>query len=221
MKGGGSRQLTENAVFSLLEQGLTELALPYTQKQLEQLAELVGLLDHWASRINLTGHTGPLEMASRLILDAAALVACLPEISESKTLADLGSGAGFPGLPIAILNSQVNVLLVDSRLKRHHFQREARRRLELENVATILGRSNEIEQVPCDIVIAQAMTQPRQALTMMAQWSHAGSILVLPASETASRPPCPDGFQDLLLREYRVPHTGTLRRLWIAQGAEK
>jgi len=217
MKDGDSRDHTEIAVLSLLEQGLGEIGLPYTRAQLAQLCELVDLLDHWASRINLTGHQGPLEMASRLVLDAAALAASLPELVDSRNLADLGSGAGFPGLPIAILYPHVEVILVDSRLKRNHFQREMRRRLGLANVTPILGRSNEVEQVACDIVVAQAMTQPRSALELMAEWSHSDSLLALPASDTATWPECPDGISDLSLREYRVPGTRILRKLWVAR----
>ena len=215
MQDGGSRQHTEAAVFTLLEQGLGELGSPHTQEQLDQLGQLVSLLDHWASRINLTGHQGPLEMASRLVLDAAALASSLPELDDSHSLVDLGSGAGFPGLPIAILYPHLSVALVDSRLKRNHFQREVRRRLGLGNVTSILGRSNEVEQVACDIVVAQAMTQPRQALELMAEWAHPGSFLVLPASDAASRPESPGGIGEMSLREYRVPSIGTLRKLWV------
>ena len=73
-------------------------------------------------------------MAERLVLDAVALSVCLPELSGAKRLADLGTGAGFPGLPIAILNPHLQVHLVDSRLKRNHFQKAVRRELELANV---------------------------------------------------------------------------------------
>ena len=154
-------------------------------------------------------------MASRLVLDAAALAGSLPELTGSRNLADLGSGAGFPGLPIAILNPHVEVMLVDSRRKRNHFQREVRRRLGLRNVSPILGRSDEVEQVACDIVVAQAMAQPRAALELMVEWSHPGTLLVLPASDTATRPDYPDGIKEPSLREYRVPGVGTLRKLWV------
>jgi 16S rRNA (guanine527-N7)-methyltransferase len=217
MKDGDSRKESEVAVFSLLELGLTELGLTCTHAQLRQLADLVALLEFWASRINLTGHQGPVEITSRLVLDAVALASSLPELSDAATLADLGSGAGFPGLPIAILYPHLHVSLVDSRLKRNHFQREVRRRLALENVSPILGRSDEVEQSACDIVVAQAMTQPRKALEMMAQWSHANSLLVLPASDSSATPACPPGIGQISLREYRVPSVGTLRKLWVAR----
>jgi 16S rRNA (guanine527-N7)-methyltransferase len=217
MIDGDSRGQTEVAVFSLIDQGLGALRIPYVKGQVEQLTELVFLLDHWASRINLTGHQDPYEMASRLVLDAAALSAALPELADARSLADLGSGAGFPGLPLSILNPGLDVHLVESRLKRHHFQKESRRRLGLPNVHPILGRSDEVTAVTSDIVLAQAMTQPRQALELMAQWAHADSILVLPASASASRPESPLGIGVPELREYRVPGAEIPRKLWISR----
>ena len=200
-----------------IESGLAEIFGSFQPDQVDQLTRLVSLLTEWAPRMNLTGHRDPMDIASRLILDAAALAHCLPELDSAANLADLGSGAGFPGLPIAILKPHLTVLLIESRQKRHHFQREARRQLRLERVTPVLGRSDEIESSPCDVVVAQAMTQPEQALASMKLWSRAGGILVLPAAETAARPRLPDSSAVLERRSYRVPFTGVSRQVWIAR----
>jgi len=215
MKDGDSRAETEIAVFSILEVGLGSLPLAVTSSQLQQLAQLVWLLDEWARKINLTGHRTPEAMAAGLILDAAALAAVLPELAGSSDIADLGTGAGFPGLPLAILVQDARFHLVDSRKKRNHFQREARRRLALHNVAPILGRSDEVDQVPCDLVVAQAMAEPDRALELMSQWACPTGILALPASEAADPPKPPAGFQAPDLRTYVVPVSGTHRRVWV------
>jgi 16S rRNA (guanine527-N7)-methyltransferase len=186
--------------------------------QADRLSRLVILLAQWAPRMNLTGHRDPMEIASRLVLDAAALVAALPELESASEVADLGSGAGFPGLPIAILRPHLRVFLVESRQKRHHFQREARRHLGLERVTPILGRSDEVEVHPCDIVVAQAMAQPEAALASMRTWARPGAVLVLPAAEDAARPDLGAGTADSLeRRSYRVAITGVSRQLWIAR----
>ena len=191
--------------------------LETSARQREQLVDLVFLLDHWAARINLTGHRDPRAMMSHLVLDAAALSKSLTEIADARSLADLGSGAGFPGLPLAILQPHLAVALVDSRLKRNHFQREVRRRLELDQVVPMLGRAEQLDPAPSEIVVAQAMTQPTQALAMMARWAQPGSLLVLPASEHAREPESPPGVERADLREYFVPGTGTPRKLWVAR----
>lgn len=205
----------ESAVSGLLRRGFEELSLDASDSVLSQLRDLVFLLSHWAQRINLTGHRGPEEMVERLILDAVALSAAVPELNRLDSLADLGSGAGFPGLPIAVLNPHLTVHLVDSRLKRNHFQKAARRTLGLENVRPVLGRSDEIEPVACAAVVAQAMTQPDQAINLMRQWARPGAWILLPASENAIPPENVPGVEQLERREYFVPGTGARRQLWL------
>ena len=219
MKDGDTREDTEVAVFSILDAGLSDLALEPPLAATAQLTALILLLDQWAPKINLTGHRDPESMASRLVLDAAALAAEVPELKTARSLADLGTGAGFPGLPMAILFPQLDVYLVDSRKKRNHFQREVRRRIHLDHVHPVLGRSDEVEQVPCDCVIAQAMTQPDQALKLMSQWAAPGATLILPASEAALEPQAPSEFKEPELRQYQVPGTDIRRRLWVLRSA--
>lgn len=218
MRDGRASSSAEAPVRERIEAGLVQISGGFDPGQTDQLTRLVSLLSDWAPRMNLTGHRDPLEIASRLVLDAAALVQCLPELDSAGRLADLGSGAGFPGLPIAILRPHLQVLLIESRQKRHHFQREARRHLGLERVTPILGRSDDIESQACDVVVAQAMSQPEQALASMRPWARPGGILVLPAAETAERPDLGDESA-LERRSYRVPFIGVSRQLWIARVA--
>lgn len=202
-----------------IDLGLEELFGPgrIDSRQALQLTRLVLLLSQWAPRMNLTGHRDPLQITSRLVLDAAALVATLPELESAADLADLGSGAGFPGLPIAILRPHLRVFLVESRQKRHHFQREARRHLELEGVIPVLGRSDDVEAHPCDIVVAQAMAQPDQALASMRAWARVGGTLVLPAAQDAEPPSPLEPGAPVERRCYVVPFSEIRRQLWITR----
>ncbi len=217
MKDGDARPSIDPQVASLLERGVEALGLPVSRSQVDALALLVALLSHWAQRINLTGHRDPVAIASRLVLDALALARALPELDAASGLADLGSGSGLPGLPIAIVHPELDVHLVDSRLKRHHFQREARRRLGLERVHCVLGRAEEVEVARSDVVVAQAMAQPEQALEWMARWVVPGGIVALPASEDAREPAVPASMEPPELRPYTVPVTGARRKLWVAR----
>lgn len=200
--------------------GLGELFPEPRPQATEALTRLVVLLAQWAPRMNLTGHRDPLDMTSHLVLDAAALVAALPELANAPDLADLGSGAGFPGLPIAILCPNLRVHLIESRQKRHHFQREVRRQLALENALPLLGRSDEVELRPCAVVIAQAMTRPEQALAQMLPWMRAGGIMVLPATAEAEPPDLPESSR-LERRRYRVPLTHLDRQLWVVRSGPR
>ncbi len=217
MKDGESRDQIELAVFSLIERGLIQLGFGRDSEQVSKLTRLAMLVSEWATRISLTGHRDPLEIASNLVLDAAALSVALPELRSASRLADLGSGVGFPGLPIAILHPNLEVILVESRMKRHHLQREVRRQLDLPGVISVLGRSEEVEIFPSDIVVAQAMTQPKVALELMLPWARPGGFVALPAASEPTRPHLPDGYEDLSLRGYQVPEFGRARNLWVAR----
>jgi 16S rRNA (guanine527-N7)-methyltransferase len=153
-------------------------------------------------------------MTSRLVLDAAALVSVLPELAEATRLADLGSGAGFPGLPIAILRPHLAVHLVEARRKRHHFQREARRQLELTHAHPILGRSEAVEPIACEIAVAQAMAQPAKALELLAPWTCPGGLMILPATAGNAPPSVPVDHR-IETRAYRVPFAEVHRLLWV------
>ena len=218
-----SPSLDDRQIRDAVERGLGEISASADTEVVDRLVGLVILLAQWAPRMNLTGHHDPMAIVSRLVLDAAALAGRLPELRAARSLADLGSGAGFPGLPIAILSPWLSVYLVESREKRHHFQRAARRQLGLEGVVPIHGRSDAVEIRACDVVIAQAMTQPAEAIRAMLPWARPGGLLVLPASEGSEPPQLDPGSLPIALplerRDYRVPIAGLSRSLWVARVA--
>jgi 16S rRNA (guanine527-N7)-methyltransferase len=209
-----TRRISTQEARELLDQGLEALGVPATDSQITSLLTLAQVLEHWSERVNLTAHRSAEAIIRRLILDAAALVHELPEIA---TLVDIGSGAGFPGFPIAILRPGCRVTLVDSRQRRHHFQREAIRKLGLDNVHAVLGRAESLQAVPHGAAIAQAVAKPADALPLLLPWTESQGLLLFPGSVPA--PPVPDDprvcFETCI--EYRVPCGGPERTLWIAR----
>jgi len=181
-----------------------------------RLLDLCVLLAAWAGRINLTGHRTPDGVLDRLVLDALALASVLP---PAASIADLGAGAGFPGLPFAILFPERRVTLVEARERKHHFQREAVRQLQLANVRPRLGRSEALEPELHGGVIAQAMGPPAKTARQLLRWASPGGWLAIPAGE---RPPALGsvaGVESSELRPYRVPITGLSRSVWIGRRA--
>jgi 16S rRNA (guanine527-N7)-methyltransferase len=203
------------AVRSLLAEGFAELEWAVTEKQLTTLHELALLLAQWSKRMNLTGHRTAPEIARRLILDAAALTKQLPEIAS---LVDIGSGAGFPGFPVAILRTGCRVTLVESRARRHHFQRQAIRQLGLENVHAELGRAEALEPRLHSAAIAQAVARPADALPLLLPWVELGGWLLFPGSTPP--PPIPNDDSRVCFEPvvtYCVPLGGAERTLWRAR----
>jgi len=164
--------------------------------------------------MNLTAHGDAEAVVRRLILDALALDRQFPEISS---MVDLGSGAGFPGLPIALAHPDRSVTLVESRERPHHFQRAAVRELEIGNATLRLGRAEELPPEPHALVTAQAMATPRQALIWMLPWAEPGGVLALPLAAGQASPPPIEGVGGECLSSYTVPLGGPRRALWIGR----
>jgi 16S rRNA (guanine527-N7)-methyltransferase len=202
---------------TVLCEGLIALGLTASAAQIEALVELAQLLERWAGRMNLTGHRGLEAIAQRLIVESAALLAQLPEL---PSLADLGSGAGFPGLPIAVLRPDCQVTLIEARERRHHFQRAAVRALGLENALPVLGRAESLAPTPHAAAVAQAVARPERVLRWMLPWVEKGGLLLLPCSKT--RPeilstPFDHEFSFEAWCPYEVPPDGPARGIWIAR----
>ena len=127
-------------VAASLEQGLAAMALPAALAA--PLLEYLTLLDRWNKTYNLTAIRDPREMVTRHLLDSLAMA---PFVS-SGTLADLGTGPGLPGIPLAITHPGLQVTLVESNGKKCRFMREAVRKLGLANARVAEGRAEALDQ---------------------------------------------------------------------------
>ena len=203
---------------SLLRRGLEEACGEAAPEQVASLCRYTALLERWAARINLTGHRDAEAIARRLVLDAVALWAALP-IGPVSHVADLGSGAGLPGFPIAILAPSTHVVLVESRLRRHHFLRAARRELGLGNLRLLRGRIEELAPEACDLVVAQAVAAPPTVLGWMRRWARPGGWLAIPgvADVAAPVPGTEAPLESSAVLRYRVPLEGRERTVWLAR----
>ena len=118
------------------------------------LLQYLTLLDRWNKTYNLTAIRDPLEMVTRHLLDSLAMQPHL----ESGTLADLGTGPGLPGIPLAIARPQLQVTLVESNGKKARFMREAVRQLGLGNARVAESRAEALDEPGAyDNLTARAM----------------------------------------------------------------
>jgi 16S rRNA (guanine527-N7)-methyltransferase len=124
----------------LLESGAAGLGSELDRDMVTRLAHFAEVLDLWAARTNLVSCRSGHELVERHFLDSLATVPVLP--SEGP-LVDLGTGAGFPGIPVAIARTRQPVVLVETRRRRVSFLREVKRTLGLANVAIVEGRAEE------------------------------------------------------------------------------
>jgi 16S rRNA (guanine527-N7)-methyltransferase len=124
-----------------LERGLTALGLDAALAG--PLLAYLALLDRWNRTYNLTAIRDPREMVALHLLDALAMQ---PHVAGIATLADLGTGPGLPGIPLAIATPGLQVTLVESNGKKARFLREAVRQLRLDNARVAECRAEALDE---------------------------------------------------------------------------
>ena len=139
------------ALQARLEQGIAALGLHVSAEAVSRLLDYQALLERWNAAYNLTAVRDPAEMITRHLLDSLAI---LPYV-QGDTLADLGTGPGLPGIPLAIVAPGRDILLVDSNGKKVRFLREAIRALKLEGVRAVQSRVEDV-QGQFDCITARA-----------------------------------------------------------------
>jgi 16S rRNA (guanine527-N7)-methyltransferase len=138
------------------------LSRPLSAEQVRLLQLYLDLLLKWNAKINLTAIRNPDEIVRRHFGESLFAGEQL-NLGDGKSLIDLGSGAGFPGLPIKILAPQLQVTLIESQGKKVAFLREVIRSLKLENVTVFAGRAEE-SKLQAEIVTLRAVEKFAAAL---------------------------------------------------------
>lgn len=129
------------ALQTQLEHGIATLGASLPDGAVERLLDYRELLERWNSAYNLTAIRDDREMVARHLLDSLAI---LPYV-HGRSLADLGTGPGLPGIPLAIAEPAREVLMVDSNGKKVRFLREAIRSLKLANARALQSRVEDVE----------------------------------------------------------------------------
>ena len=152
--------------------------VPSTLTGVERLSEFSRLLRRWNNAIRLVGDVGD-EALARHVDDAMAVLPYLP--AESRVL-DVGSGNGFPAVPIALARPDLDVTLVEPIAKKVAFLRECRRRLRLDNIKVVRARDDELVAResfrPTDVAISQATFAPVEWLRRAAALVRPGGLII-------------------------------------------
>lgn len=127
----------------IFQKSLEELNITLTNKQMEQFHQYYEILIEWNKVMNLTGITEYDQVVIKHFIDSLALVKAVHLETNLKIL-DMGTGAGFPGIPLKIAFPQLNILLLDSLNKRIKFLDEVINRLGLNYITAIHGRAEEL-----------------------------------------------------------------------------
>ena len=124
----------------VLYEKVKQIGIELKEEQLEKFYLYMNILLEWNEKINLTAITNEEEIILKHFVDSLTIN---KYIEDSKSLIDVGTGAGFPGIPIKILRKDLKITLLDSLNKRINFLNEVIEKLELKNIECIHGRAEE------------------------------------------------------------------------------
>jgi 16S rRNA (guanine527-N7)-methyltransferase len=141
---------------ALLARGIKALGVDLPEEASERLLAYAALLIKWNRVYNLTAIRDPGEVVTHHLLDSLAV---LPQLARVKTLADVGSGGGLPGIPLAIARPELAVTSIETVSKKASFQQQAKIELGLANFQPLCARVEKVQpDAPFDGVISRAFT---------------------------------------------------------------
>jgi len=204
--------LRQNLLADLLS-GAAEIGLELAPKRAEMLLDYLGLLVEWNKIHNLVAPCSPEVMLSRHFLDSLAVLPVLLGCAEilgrvPKKIIDLGTGAGFPGLVLAIVAPEINFILLDSNLKKINFVQVVISTLRLANAVAVRSRSESYHPQPkADMVIARAVSSIPTFLEFSRHLCYKDGLFVAMKGKiaTALQEGVPKGFQLVNIQEIKVP----------------
>lgn len=129
--------------FEKMQEKSIDLGVRFLVEQTEQFFEYMTLLIEWNEKMNLTAITDPEGIILKHFIDSITI---LKELEDDSKIVDVGTGAGFPGIPLSIMNPTLKITLVDSLNKRLVFLQEVINKLNLKNVKIVHARAEEFGQ---------------------------------------------------------------------------
>lgn len=196
----------------ILSAGAAQLGIELSERQAGQLIRLLDELDDWNQRMNLTAIRERGAQITKHLLDSLSVQPFL----HGERVLDVGTGAGFPGLPLAIANPQRRFTLLDSTAKKLKFIEHAAASLELPNVQTVHTRAENFRpQERFDIVVSRAVGPVEQFVKWAGHLCVGGGRLLAmkgrdPASELTR---LPSGWKLAAIHRLNVPALDEERHL--------
>ncbi len=140
-----------------IRRALAEFQLTASDRQVSQIQQYIKALLVWNDKINLTAIREPLEIFYRHFCES--MYAANVISFQNGRLADIGSGGGFPGIPLKIMRPEMQVFLVESNVKKATFLAEVVRDLQLTNTRVLVSRYEELDEevAPLDVICARAV----------------------------------------------------------------
>ncbi|MGB2692017.1 MAG: 16S rRNA (guanine(527)-N(7))-methyltransferase RsmG [Thermodesulfobacteriota bacterium] len=205
-----------------LIEGARELGVYINDDQLDLILLYVKNLKKWNERINLTSIKNDREIVLNHFIDSLSIA---PFIENDKSVLDIGSGGGFPGIPLKIVLPDLNVTLLDSVNKKVSFMNDTIRKLQLQNINAVWGRAEDIEnKVPresFDYVVTRAVGSIADITRLSAPYVSDNGVIVLMKGKkgvsewTSAIEEIGDEFELIDSKEFTLPQSDLVRSIFI------
>ncbi len=166
-----------NKADDLLKEGLEELGIYYSAKQINAFITYLDELKKWNKAHNLTGLKTDSDIIVKHFLDSLLFLKVLPENIE--TVADIGSGAGFPGIPMKIINTKLKVFLIEPVHKKTVFLKHISNKLGLKDIDVIDRRIEDIKGIKVDAAVTRALFSIKKFIFKTKDMLNENGILIL------------------------------------------
>jgi len=209
--------------FEDLVVGAQQLGIHLTPAHVKIFDQFLALLLDWNSRINLTAIRHPHDIIIKHFLDSLTIYPHLPKSQKPITILDVGTGAGFPGIPLAIMLPDARFTLLDSTQKKIRFLETAVNDIGLQNVRPLWGRADTLTGY-FDAVTARAMGDVPHTLEATIPHAIQNGFIILPRGPK-------DDSADVLIKKqavklgahvlhnhhFTLPVSGDHRTIWVLQ----
>ena len=164
----------------ILKEGASELGVSLNHKMMQMFLVYLKELKEWNQKVNLTSLKKDTAIIGKHFIDSLSLVPYLP---SKASLLDLGSGAGFPGIPVKIAKPSLKVTLLEAKRKKVNFQRHLVRKLGLTCIDSLQGRADSLKtenalQLSFDIVTSRAFSRLEKFLILGMPFVKRGGCLI-------------------------------------------
>ena len=197
-----------------LAAGVAQLGVDTTATQLDTLITYIVLLQKWNSAFNLVGTSDAQELVQKHLLDSIAIG---PFIKDSPVL-DVGSGAGLPGIPLAITLPKLSFRLLDANNKKVRFMRQAAIELNLSNVEIVHSRVEDYQPKNAVVtVVSRAFAPFEKALLALSKVCANGGQVLLMLGERTPKLQAQPPYKEITTHSIQVPGLQSQRHLLIAR----
>lgn len=203
----------------LLRKGISELGISCTEKQIESFIVYLSELKKWNRAYNLTGLKSVRDIIVKHFLDSLLFIKVFP--AGILTVADIGSGAGFPGIPIKIVAPDLEMFLIEPSKKKAAFLSHIRNKLGLKNLVIIEERIEDAGGIRVDVAVTRALFSVGEFIEKTRDMLNENGVLILNKGPRVENELEGLDMRDITLLDFKLPLEHIVRHLVVVKKTRK